>query len=207
MPVNVREHRPAEIGDALPLEARCGVGGRQALGERQHAWLGRRSRQHGVAFAVAVAVAIDAVDRGRDGVLVHDDLEVVGGLATVPEHRIDGHRLAEHDVDPPAPPHRQRWQVVEPVPGERITGTLQIGRFHRRPDRALPGPQERHRGATGAPSRADVLHRPACRKVRRERLARRHDRDAGRILLTEARPHVSRDERGGRDVVEQVVEE
>ena len=28
-----------------------------------------------------------------DRVLVHDDLEVVGGLAAVPEHRVDGHRL------------------------------------------------------------------------------------------------------------------
>ena len=94
------EHRPAEIGDALSLEARCGVGGRQALGERQHAWVGRQRGKRGVgALAVAIAVTIHAVDRGRDGVLVHDDLEVVGGLATVPEHRIDGHRLAEHDVD------------------------------------------------------------------------------------------------------------
>ena len=130
-----------------------------------------------------------------------------GRLATVAEHRVDGHRLPEHDVDPPAPPHRRRRKVVEPVPGERIAGTLQIGRFHGRPDRALPRPQDRCRGAAGAPSRADVLHRPACRKVRRDRLARWHDRDAGTILLTEARPHVSRDQRGGRDVVEQVVEQ
>ena len=89
---NVREHGGAKISDAFPSSGATSAADRHS-GKGSTRGLGLE-RGRGCAFA-AVAVAVDAVDGGRDTVLVHDDLEVVGGLATVAEHRIDADRLPE----------------------------------------------------------------------------------------------------------------